>query len=49
MKNITLVGGSGFDLFEYYRKNVEGSDKATLVLVTSNSSQSAVAKAAEVI
>lgn len=47
LSDYSIVGGSGFDLFEFYRKEVEGADKATLVLVTSNSSQSAVAKAAE--
>jgi CheY-like chemotaxis protein len=47
LSDYAIIGGSGFDLFEYYRKEVEGADKATLVLVTSNSSQSAVAKAAE--
>ena len=47
LSDYSIVGGSGFDLFELYRKEVEDAGKATLVLVTSNSSQSAVAKAAE--
>lgn len=38
--------GSGFELFNYYRKQTEDTE-ALLILVTSNISQSAVAKAAE--
>ena len=53
-KNITLVlsdyvvaGGSGFDLFKMTRQQQPDNKKLCLVLVTSNISQTAVAKAAE--
>ncbi|MBL7665112.1 MAG: response regulator [Bacteriovoracaceae bacterium] len=43
-----LGDGSGFDLFRIYReKNTPESKAAVLILITSNISQSAVAKAAE--
>lgn len=41
-----LKGGSGFDLFRFCREHIKDPD-AILILVTSNTSQSAVAKAAE--
>lgn len=53
-KNIGIVlsdyfigGGSGFDLFKMIRKSRPEDRKLTLILVTSNISQTAVAKAAE--
>ena len=53
-KNITLVlsdyvvaGGSGFDLFKMIRQQQPDNKNLCLVLVTSNISQTAVAKAAE--
>lgn len=53
-KKITLVlsdymiaGGSGFDLFKTIREQQPNNKKLCLVLVTSNISQTAVAKAAE--
>ena len=53
-KKITLVlsdymiaGGSGFDLFKMIREQQPNNKKLCLVLVTSNISQTAVAKAAE--
>lgn len=42
-----IGGGSGFDLFKMIREKNPESKELTLVLVTSNISQSAVAKAAE--
>lgn len=53
-KKISLVlsdyfisGGSGFDLFKLLREQQKNNKKLCLVLVTSNISQTAVAKAAE--
>lgn len=53
-KKITLIlsdyfisGGSGFDLFKMVREQQPNNKKLCLVLVTSNISQTAVAKAAE--
>lgn len=40
-------GGSGFDLFKVVREKFAGNKEMCLILVTSNISQSAVAKAAE--
>lgn len=42
-----INGGSGFDLFKTYRETYPEEKKTVLILVTSNISQSAVAKAAE--
>lgn len=42
-----IGGGSGFDLFKLIREKDPGNKELCLVLVTSNISQSAVAKAAE--
>lgn len=48
LSDYTLQGGSGFDLSEFYRnEGGEAGKSTTYILVTSNSSQSAVAKAAE--
>jgi len=42
-----INGGSGFELFQYVREKFPQDKKMSLVLVTSNISQSAVARAAE--
>lgn len=42
-----IGGGSGFDLFKSIREKFPDNKKLTLILVTSNISQTAVAKAAE--
>lgn len=42
-----IAGGSGFDLFKMLRERFPTNKNLTLVLVTSNISQTAVAKAAE--
>jgi CheY-like chemotaxis protein len=47
LSDFDLKGGSGFDLFKEYRDTLPDEKKATLILITSNISQSAVAKAAE--
>lgn len=47
LSDYSLQGGSGFDLFKEYRLSEKKLDDTTLVLVTSNISQSFVAKAAE--
>lgn len=47
LSDYSLNGGSGFDLFKHYRETYPDEKKAVLILVTSNISQSAVAKAAE--
>jgi CheY-like chemotaxis protein len=47
LSDYTVNGGSGFDLFKEYRAIHPDEKKSTLVLITSNISQSAVAKAAE--
>lgn len=47
LSDYDLTGGSGFDLFQIFREKYPDEKKAVLVLVTSNISQSAVAKAAE--
>lgn len=47
LSDFSIIGGSGFDLFKKYRELEKKLDDTTLVLVTSNISQSAVAKAAE--
>lgn len=47
LSDFSIQGGSGFDLFKEYRESVTSLDDTTLILVTSNISQSAVAKAAE--
>ena len=47
LSDYTLNGGSGFDLFKHYKEAHPQVKNATLVLVTSNISQSSVAKAAE--
>ena len=47
LSDFSIIGGSGFDLFKKYREMEKKLDDTTLVLVTSNISQSAVAKAAE--
>lgn len=47
LSDFAINGGSGFDLFKYYREQFPDENKSTLILVTSNISQSAVAKAAE--
>ena len=47
LSDYSLNGGSGFDLFRYYREVYPDEKKSALILVTSNISQSAVAKAAE--
>lgn len=47
LSDFAVNGGSGFDLFSEFRK-IHSEDKtSTLILITSNISQSAVAKAAE--
>tara|TARA_Y100000768_G_scaffold388083_2_gene382036 strand:+ start:4900 stop:6201 length:1302 start_codon:yes stop_codon:yes gene_type:complete len=47
LSDYSLKGGSGFDLFRHYREKFPDEKKSVLMLVTSNISQSAVAKAAE--
>lgn len=47
LSDYALSGGSGFDLFKHYKEFHPDEKKAVLILVTSNISQSAVAKAAE--
>lgn len=47
LSDYELNGGSGFDLFKEYRLKYPDEKKSVLILVTSNISQSAVAKAAE--
>lgn len=47
LSDFSIKGGSGFDLFKEYKKLDPEMNDTTLVLVTSNISQSAVAKAAE--
>jgi CheY-like chemotaxis protein len=47
LSDFSINGGSGFDLFKEYRSRHPDEKKATLILITSNISQSAVAKAAE--
>jgi CheY-like chemotaxis protein len=47
LSDYAINGGSGFDLFKKYRELFPQDKTATLVLITSNISQSAVAKAAE--
>ncbi len=42
-----IGGGSGFDLFKYYRANFDEAKNCVFVLVTATTSQAAVAKAAE--
>jgi len=42
-----ITGGSGFDLFRYFRKNNSHFKNNVLVLVTGNQSQAIVAQAAE--
>lgn len=47
LSDYAAIGGSGFDLFKEYRIKYPDTKDATLILITSNISQSAVAKAAE--
>ncbi len=47
LSDYAINGGSGFDLFGDFRKIYPDEKKSTLILITSNISQSAVAKAAE--
>lgn len=47
LSDYSMNGGSGFELFKYYREKYPDEKKSVLILVTSNISQSAVAKAAE--
>ena len=47
LSDYTIGGGSGFDLFKAVREKYPNNKKLSLILVTSNISQSAVAKAAE--
>lgn len=47
LSDYEVNGGSGFDLFKHYRETYPEEKKSVLILVTSNISQSAVAKAAE--
>lgn len=47
LSDYAINGGSGFDLFADYRTIHPDDKKSTLILITSNISQSAVAKAAE--
>ncbi|MAZ47830.1 MAG: hypothetical protein CME65_04665 [Halobacteriovoraceae bacterium] len=47
LSDYEVNGGSGFDLFKHYREKYPEEKKSVLILVTSNISQSAVAKAAE--
>lgn len=47
LSDYAINGGSGFDLFSEYRNVHKEEKKSALILITSNISQSAVAKAAE--
>tara|TARA_Y100000780_G_scaffold132772_1_gene119420 strand:- start:132279 stop:133583 length:1305 start_codon:yes stop_codon:yes gene_type:complete len=47
LSDFNVQGGSGFDLFKEYRQMEKELSDTTLILITSNISQSAVAKAAE--
>jgi CheY-like chemotaxis protein len=47
LSDYTIGGGSGFDLFKLIREREPDNKQLTLILVTSNISQTAVAKAAE--
>lgn len=47
LSDYMIAGGSGFDLFKMVREQQKTNKKLCLVLVTSNISQTAVAKAAE--
>lgn len=47
LSDFFIIGGSGFDLFKLVREKNPNNKKISLVLVTSNISQTAVAKAAE--
>lgn len=47
LSDYLVAGGSGFDLFKLIREQQPNNKKLCLVLVTSNISQTAVAKAAE--
>ncbi len=47
LSDFTVIGGSGFDLFQSLRALEPETEKTVFVLITSNISQSAVAKAAE--
>ena len=47
LSDYDLKGGSGFGLFRHFREFHPENKKSTLILITSNISQSAVAKAAE--
>ncbi|MBA2403404.1 MAG: response regulator [Bdellovibrionales bacterium] len=47
LSDYMVAGGSGFDLFKMLREQQPNNKKLCLVLVTSNISQTAVAKAAE--
>jgi CheY-like chemotaxis protein len=47
LSDYELNGGSGFDLFKEFHEKHPDDKKSVLILVTSNISQSAVAKAAE--
>jgi CheY-like chemotaxis protein len=47
LADFVIGGGSGFDLFKMVREKFPLNDKLCLILVTSNISQTAVAKAAE--
>lgn len=47
LSDFSVQGGSGFDLFKEYRSIEKELNDTTLILITSNISQSAVAKAAE--
>lgn len=47
LSDYMINGGSGFDLFRHIRQNPKAKKEIVLVLVTSNGSQNAVAKAAE--
>lgn len=47
LSDYAINGGSGFDLFKEYKEKYPDEKKQILILITSNISQSAVAKAAE--
>ena len=47
LSDYKINGGSGFELFKHYKEKYPEEKKAVLILVTSNISQSPVAKAAE--
>lgn len=47
LSDFRLKGGSGFDLFKAYREQDQRLNDTALVMITSNITQSAVAKAAE--